>query len=169
MNRPYSEATVELAAAAIAKACDDEDVFTSEVNTDAHWDLNREVYRDDARSALDALAAAGLLLPEGAETRLPDHLRGDGPCQDCGTPDNIVWTIESVFWNRVLGGEGARDDPGGLLCVPCFVKRADAAGFVCRWRLAPEWHWETRAERAVRLAVDDSKPTDQDRAEEEQG
>lgn len=84
---------------------------------------------------------------------MPEHLRGDGPCKDCGNEDNIRWFTESVFWNQVIGGPGAMGDPGGILCVPCFVKRADAAGYAPRaWRLLPEWHWETVQERADRRA-----------------
>jgi hypothetical protein len=65
---------------------------------------------------------------------LPDELRGDGPCGDCGTPP---------------GYEG---EP--LLCIPCFVIRADAAGyFPTGWRLLPDWHWETKTERKRRRAV----------------
>lgn len=78
-------------------------------------------------------------------TTLPEHLRGDGPCQGCGTPDNIVWFTESPVWNFVMGGPTASSDPGGLLCIPCFVKRADAAGLEpTGWRLLPEWRWTTR-------------------------
>lgn len=65
---PYSEATVALVAAAIAAARDD-DVFTEVEWNGSHWDGLRDAYRVDARAALDALAAAGLLLPEGAETQ----------------------------------------------------------------------------------------------------
>lgn len=86
-------------------------------------------------------------------SELPEHLRGDGPCQDCGTPDNIIWFTESVFWNAVVGGPGTMDDPGGIFCVPCFVKRADAAGYFCAWRLEPDWHWETHEDRARRRAA----------------
>lgn len=64
---PYSEATVELVAAAIASARDD-DVFTEVEWNGSHWDGLRDAYRSDATSALDALAAAGRLLPEGALT-----------------------------------------------------------------------------------------------------
>jgi diadenosine tetraphosphate (Ap4A) HIT family hydrolase len=86
---------------------------------------------------------------------LPEHLRGDGPCHNCGTPDNVCWFAESPFWNHVMGGPQATDDPGGILCIPCFVKRADAAGFAPPgWRLMPDWHWETHAERRVRRAAD---------------
>lgn len=80
---------------------------------------------------------------------LPDELRGDGPCMDCGTLDNIVWYTDSIFWNHVVGGDGF--EAPGLLCIPCFVKRADAAGYhPTGWRLSPDWHWETKDEFARR-------------------
>lgn len=84
-------------------------------------------------------------------TTLPDHLRGDGPCQDCGS-DNIVWFTDSPLWNRALGGPEATDDPGGLLCIPCFVVRAAAAGIMpTGWYLGPlmpaaDHHARTAAE-----------------------
>ncbi len=78
---------------------------------------------------------------------LPEHLRGDGPCQDCGTLDNIVWFTDNVFWNQVVGGPATMYDPGGLLCIPCFVLRVDAAGLnPTGWRLLPEWRWDERSE-----------------------
>jgi hypothetical protein len=81
---------------------------------------------------------------------LPEDLRGDGPCDDCGTPDNIVWFTESVLWNDVIKDQG--DDK--ILCIPCFVKRVDAAGYYpTGWRLTAEWHWETKTERDVRRAA----------------
>lgn len=74
--------------------------------------------------------------------RLPAELRGDGPCHDCGTEDNIVWFAENVLWNHVMGGPGTMDDPGGIVCIPCFVIRVDKAGLApTGWRLLPEWRW----------------------------
>jgi hypothetical protein len=64
---------------------------------------------------------------------VPDHLRGDGPCTDCGTLDNVVWFTESVFWNAVCR-QGDYVEP--MLCIPCFVKRVDKIGYyVNGWRL----------------------------------
>jgi hypothetical protein len=81
---------------------------------------------------------------------LPDELRGDGPCGDCGTVNNIVWFTESVLWNAVMRPPGYDGEP--LLCIPCFVRRVDAAGYSpTGWRLLPDWHWETRAQRVRRL------------------
>jgi len=83
---------------------------------------------------------------------MPDHLRGDGPCSDCGTLDNVVWFTDNVLWNHVMAfPEVSFDDPGGILCIPCFVIRVDAAGlFPTGWRLLPDFHWETREEREAR-------------------
>jgi hypothetical protein len=60
---------------------------------------------------------------------------GDGPCQDCGGA-NIVWFTDSVFWNEVMGNSG------GLLCVACFVKRAEVRFTPTGWRVLPEWSWQ---------------------------
>lgn len=80
---------------------------------------------------------------------LTDDLRGDGPCDDCDALDNIVWFTDSPFWNDVVRREG-RD---AILCIPCFVKRVDASGYYpTGWRLLPDFHWETKPERAARIA-----------------
>jgi hypothetical protein len=85
---------------------------------------------------------------------LPAELRGDGPCGDCGTVDNVVWFTESVFWNRVMRRpDVAAEAAGGIVCIPCFVVRTDAAGlYPTGWRLLPDFHWETRDEREARKA-----------------
>ncbi len=84
-----------------------------------------------ARYVVEALTAAGLLA-----ARLPEHLVGDGPCHDCGAV-NIRWFADSPLWNRVMGGPDATDDPGGIVCIYCFVKRAHGAGFnPSAWRLS---------------------------------
>lgn len=88
---------------------------------------------------------AGSAIAPGA-LRLPEHLRGDGPCMDCGTEDTIIWFTDNVYWNNVMSwpGEYQHGDPGGLLCIPCFVIRADRAGLdPAGYRLLPEWRWET--------------------------
>lgn len=83
--------------------------------------------------------------PSRAERAYP---RGDGPCSDCNTTDNIIWFTESVFWNHVIR-QGDYVEP--ILCVPCFVARVHAAGLApTGWRLLPEWHWETTAEYEAR-------------------
>jgi hypothetical protein len=43
---------------------------------------------------------------------------GDKRCQVCGQP-NIVWFTDSDVWNKVRPN-------GGVLCVPCFVREAEA-------------------------------------------
>lgn len=84
------------------------------------------------------------------EPNVPEHIRGDGPCGDCGTPDNIIWSTDSPLWNRVIRPQGEIEaDP--FLCVPCFVVRVDKAGLSpTGWRLVPDWHWETTAEYDAR-------------------
>ena len=56
---PDEAADVELVARALASAKGDSDVFDK--FTGDHWETQRDVYRDDARAALAALAAAGRL------------------------------------------------------------------------------------------------------------
>lgn len=85
--------------------------------------------------------------------RLPDRLRGDGPCGDCGSEDNVVWSTESAFWNVIMRPNGETGDP--FLCIACFVIRADAAGYApTGWQLIPDFHWETRDERWARKRRD---------------
>ena len=84
-------------------------------------------------------------------SELPKSLRGDGPCGDCGTQDNIRWFTEDVFWNRVVrdNDPNNRDE---ILCITCFVKRVDEAGYDPNaWRVLPSWHWETKDERVTRI------------------
>jgi hypothetical protein len=102
----------------------------------SEWTLSAIPYPVDADYV-------GPLDTEPCPMTLPDHLRGDGPCADCGTLDNIVWFTENVLWNAVtresvVAGE-ARE---AILCIPCFVKRADAEGLrPIGWRLLAEWPW----------------------------
>lgn len=99
------------------------------------------------------LAALDRLEEPQALTRgaLAEHLRGDGPCVDCGTLDNIVWFTENVVWNAVTGEEVyAEDKRTAILCIPCFVIRADAKGLrPTGWRLLVEWPWRTAAIAAL--------------------
>lgn len=77
-------------------------------------------------------------------SELPDNLRGDGPCGDCGTPDNIVWHAENVLWNAVMSfpNPPSHGDPGGIICIPCFVKRVQVAGLKpVGWTLTADWPW----------------------------
>lgn len=82
---------------------------------------------------------------------LPPLITGDGPCSDCGTDTNIIWSTPSVLWNAVIRPEGEIEaDP--FLCVPCFVLRVHNAGLrPTGWTLIPDWHWETKVERIARL------------------
>lgn len=94
------------------------------------------------------------------DVRLPEHLRGDGPCSNCGTLDNIVWFTDSVFWNAVVRVEPRLTDDAEILCVVCFVVMADARGYRCNWRVTPEFHWETKTEAALRRTwIYDTAPT----------
>lgn len=77
---------------------------------------------------------------------MPDSLRGDGPCSNCGTLDNIIWFTDSVFWNAVVRIEPRLTDDAEILCITCFVLMADQRGYRCHWRLSPEWPWQTKAE-----------------------
>lgn len=66
MNRPYSEATVELVARAEFEADQTPEHL---ITWERALSFVRKAYLDRARVGLDKLAAAGLLLPEGVETR----------------------------------------------------------------------------------------------------
>jgi len=63
MTRPVpSDTDVDLVARAIAANLNDEKVFEKrEMLSGPHWDAWRDVYRSDARAAVDALARAGRL------------------------------------------------------------------------------------------------------------
>jgi hypothetical protein len=50
-------------------------------------------------------------------------------CEDC-EGNVLVWFAPNALWNRVKGGVEATDDPGGVLCPNCFIKRAEAMGVV---------------------------------------
>ena len=51
-------------------------------------------------------------------------LHGNGPCDDCGTQDNIIWFTDDVLWNAVCRPPGYEMDP--ILCIRCFVARVEA-------------------------------------------
>jgi hypothetical protein len=148
-DQRYTDADAELVAEAL------------KASNVKRWDAGKPVpaWCALASAALDALAAAGRLLPEGAS--LPEVLRGDGPCDDCGTAENIIWFTESVFWNAIMRPPGYERD--GILCIPCFVKRADDAGYAPNgWMLLPQWHWEAHAEREARRGpIQDQESTDE--------
>lgn len=66
-------------------------------------------------------------------------LNGDNPCDDCGTPDNIIWFTDNTLWNAVC----TEDNP--KLCIRCFVKRFEQIGYsTVSWRVLPAWDWTRR-------------------------
>ncbi len=70
--------------------------------------------------------------------QLVSSLDGDNPCDDCGTQDNIIWFTDNTLWNRVCRADG-RDY---ILCILCFVKRAEARGcHPVSWQLLPNFSW----------------------------
>lgn len=93
-----------------------------------------------------------------AASRLPEHIRGDGPCSNCGTRNNPIWFTESVFWNAVVRVEPRLTDDAEILCMACFIIMADQRGYRCHWRLLPEWHWETKDEAAARREIGSRDP-----------
>lgn len=58
------------------------------------------------------------------------------PCEDCGC-QMLAWFAPNMIWNRVIGGPDAQYDPGGVLCPSCFIKRAERAGIIDIWKVAP--------------------------------
>jgi len=58
-------------------------------------------------------------------------------CQECGGGENPVWFAPHDLWNRVMGGEDCKDDPGGILCPVCFIRRAERVGIKEIWRVGP--------------------------------
>ncbi len=68
----------------------------------------------------------------GGGVSLPASLRGDGPCADCGTFENIIWYMDNSDWNEVMD---PTDDRYRILCIPCFVVRAAERGRRGAWRL----------------------------------
>lgn len=62
----------------------------------------------------------------------PD-IRGNGPCNDCNTVNNIVWFTHNPYWNAVVG------DQALILCVVCFAIRAHVKGLhPIAWALIAE-------------------------------
>lgn len=58
---------------------------------------------------------------------------GDTRCQECGC-ENANWFAPNDLWNSVMGGPDATDDPGGVLCPTCFIRRAGGDG---AWSVTP--------------------------------
>lgn len=108
-----------------------------------------EVAISDLIAELDSRAAQLEQAPAARAEVAPldTRLRGDGPCEDCGTLDNIVWFTDNVFWNAVTGANVVHEEPqdNPILCIPCFVTRADRKGlWPTGWRLLPDWPWRER-------------------------
>ena len=59
---------------------------------------------------------------------------GDMQCHECGD-HNPIWFAPHDIWNRVVGGPDATDDPGGVLCPNCFLKKAGAVFPNTVWKL----------------------------------
>lgn len=70
-------------------------------------------------------------------------LQGDGPCDECGTTDNIVWFTDDTLWNGAVRADHWADRAYGgepILCIRCFVKICEERGFrPTGWRLLPQW------------------------------
>ena len=66
---------------------------------------------------------------------------GDSPCDDCGTYKNIVWFTDNVFWNDVMKTNKNR---AKILCINCFVARAEKKYRITGWRILPEFRWEKK-------------------------
>lgn len=120
--------------------------------------------RDDVRvararkAANAAIVAMRQQLAEALGT-VPPLVRGDGPCADCGTLNNIVWFTDNVFWNAVTGESVVyADRTGAVLCVGCFVTRAEAIFHPTGWRLIPEFSWTKVSLDAQRVEQVSSEP-----------
>lgn len=111
---PYSEATVDL----LARVEFDADQQPEALFT---WEqalpFVRKAYRDRARAGLDALAAAGLLLPEGAETRTEWAIRNGLSVTHCrsreraehwqditGVGEVVIRTVVTTSWDAARRG-----------------------------------------------------------------
>ena len=68
-------------------------------------------------------------------------LHGDGPCADCGNPENIVWFTDDALWNQAVRSDLARwDDREPILCHRCFIEAVERAGiYPVSWRLIPQY------------------------------
>lgn len=48
-------------------------------------------------------------------------------CKECGRAVEQVWTAPDALWIDLNG------QPGGVLCIRCFDRRADERGLFLRW------------------------------------
>lgn len=135
MSRPYSEATVDLVKRAAWKLWDDPDTRPAMPVYDGG--LERIL-----GAALDALAAAGLLLPEGAETNVGWQVKfiSEGGSHVVGDMREQQAHAHASHHGRLLGCRAEVHQ------VTSYVVRKVAGSYPQR----PD---------AVRLAVGDSKPT----------
>jgi len=78
------------------------------------------------------------------------RIQGDTPCADCGTEANIIWFTDNVFWNEVMNKTPnfekfkENDETGKILCINCFVSRAERKFKTTGWRLLPDFKWEEK-------------------------
>jgi hypothetical protein len=101
---------------------------------------------------------------EALSTPAPDDpgQSSDGLCEDCGRRVP-VWFAPNALWNRVKGGPEATDDPGGLLCPCCFIRRAETTGVApTAWVLSPE----AEAEAVVRSRHDEVSMVHEEHADD---
>lgn len=77
---------------------------------------------DPLECVKDAIRAYIASLPAGNEP-----VAAGATCEDCGGP-TFSWTAPDELWNAVQGGPIAADDPGGMLCPNCFIRKAEASG-----------------------------------------
>lgn len=114
----YTDATVELVAAAIATSRQDVAVFTDDTFAGAQWEGLRDQYRGDARAALDALAHAGLLLL-GQAARRGFEYASEHDFQS-GFERWETGTNRSLAEMRVASW-APRDVPSRVVCREVFV------------------------------------------------
>lgn len=156
MNRPYSEATRDVAARAIHAVRTETQDHPERADELWEYPVYRQAARASAEAALDALAAADRLLPEGAETRtereeltihldiLAKRLRGFGvevqrPVQA------LAEQLRSDALAAVVIGEPGPDVQVVLDPFGNKVRRGRSGGWVWwggRSGNRPEWSWE---------------------------
>jgi hypothetical protein len=112
--------------AAALRVCSLLDGFQKEYeyNTLGRKMPGNDLYGDKLMAIVEE-ARAALSSPLSVGAALPPELIGDGPCDDCGTANNIRWFIESETWNKVVREGNPMD---AMLCINCFVKRAALRG-----------------------------------------
>ena len=66
--------------------------------------------------------------------KLAKKHRGDTPCSKCGTTNNPVWFTDNSIWNEVMGS-----DKHKILCVNCFISKAEKQYDITGWKILPEF------------------------------